>query len=182
MPDIPEYNETRRLNLVIERAYFYTKEWRHECVMPEHFLLALLDNTEFRNAISYHIDADELFERVATHLDGIEPMPEGMELNPQRMDVSEQTIVMIRTSFEKVQNSSAQEADIPHFVQAMLELEESWAAYLLKEVLGDEETDFMVYLITQCELRDEHIREKVQKIDENIPESDDFFQEKEDFL
>ena len=180
MPDIPEYNETRRLNLVIERAYFYTKEWRHECVMPEHFLLALLDNTEFRNAISYHIDADELFERVATHLDGIEPMPEGMELNPQRMDVSEQTIKMIRTSFEQVQNSSAQEADIPHIVQAMLELEESWAAYLLKEVLGDEETDFMVYLITQCELRNEHTWEKVQKKDENIPESDDFFQEKEE--
>ena len=44
--------------------------------------------------------------------------------------------------------------DTPHLVMALLQLQDSWASYLLKKALGDDEQHFMSSLITSYEIDD----------------------------
>ena len=113
--------------------------------MPEHFLMALIDDNNFYMVLDYYTDVVALSERLEQQLADMESMPEDIEYAEE---FSMQTQQMMQIAILQVQHSSAEAMDIPHIVKAMLELKESWACYLLKDVLGDRETDFISYLIS----------------------------------
>ena len=62
---------------------------------------------------------------------------------------------VIELAVEQVNSSSAKALDIPHLTRGILALEDSWAAYLLKDCLYGKEANFMSQLINFCDFDDE---------------------------
>ena len=137
---------------MLNKAYECCKDYRHEFVMPEHLLLALTDEFNFNKALGIFYSPYQLEERLREYLESIEVLPEGTEYIP---DASAQMSRVIEMAVQSVVSSSAQELDIPHLTRGILALEDSWAAYLLKDCLYGKEANFMSQLIGFCEFEDE---------------------------
>ena len=137
---------------MLNKAYEYSKAYRHEFVMPEHLLLALLDDANFNSAVGIFYSPHQLEARVREYLENQESLPEGTEYEPE---ASAQTAKVIEEAVQQVASSSAEELDIPHFVKAILTLEDSWAAYFLKDSLYGKEANFMSQLISFYDFDDD---------------------------
>ncbi|MBO4673095.1 MAG: AAA family ATPase, partial [Bacteroidaceae bacterium] len=147
-----EIKQTERASRLFNEALECCKNYRHEFLMPEHLLLVLIDDFNFNSALNIFYNPQELAERVEDFLDGIDTMPEGMEYEPV---VSAQMGEVIETAVQHVAMSSAESLDLPHLVSGILALKDSWAAYLLKDALGQKESNFMSQLISICEFDDQ---------------------------
>ena len=137
---------------MLNKAYEYSKAYRHEFVMPEHLLLALLDDANFNSTVGIFYSPHQLEARVREYLENQESLPEGTEYEPE---ASAQTAKVIEEAVQQVASSSAEELDIPHFVKAILTLEDSWAAYFLKDSLYGKEANFMSQLISFYDFDDD---------------------------
>ena len=79
-------------------------------------------------------------------------MPEGREYIPE---TSVQMGKVLEVAVQSVVSSSAEELDIPHLTKGILALEDSWAAFLLKDCLNGKEANFMSQLINFYEFDDD---------------------------
>ena len=140
--------QTKRVARLLHETMICCKEYRHEFVMPEHFLWILVDDDIFEEAISTYYSIETLAEHLEQKLEEIEVMPEDKEYEPE---TSVQMGQVIDYACQQVFNSSAQALDVPHLVMGILHLQESWACYLLKEALGDNESQFLSDLISGYE-------------------------------
>ena len=147
-----EIKQTLRASRVHNKAYECSKEYRHEFIMPEHLLLALLEEFNFNAAVNIFYSPYQLEDRIKDYLDGVESLPEGTEYVPE---TSAQMGRVIELAVEQVNSSSAKALDIPHLARGVLALEDSWAAYLLKDALYGKEANFMSQLINFCDFDDE---------------------------
>ena len=147
-----EIKQTLRASRVLNKAYECSKEYRHEFIMPEHLLLALLEEFNFNAAVNIFYSPYQLEDRIKDYLDGVESLPEGTEYVPE---TSAQMGRVIELAVEQVNSSSAKALDIPHLARGVLALEDSWAAYLLKDALYGKEANFMSQLINFCDFDDE---------------------------
>ncbi len=147
-----EIKQTERASRLFNEALECCKNYRHEFLMPEHLLLVLIDDFDFNSALNIFYSPQELAERVEEFLDSIETMPEEVEYEPV---VSAQMGEVIEIAVQHVAMSSADSLDIPHIVSGILNLKDSWAAYLLKDALSNEESNFMSQLISFCEYDDD---------------------------
>ena len=120
--------------------------------MPEHLLLALLEEFNFNAAVNIFYSPFQLEDRIKEYLEGVESLPEGTEYVPE---ASAQMGKVIELAVEQVNSSSAKALDIPHLTRGILALEDSWAAYLLKDCLYGKEANFMSQLINFCDFDDE---------------------------
>lgn len=132
----------------IEAAHNEAKAMRHEFVTPEHILYVLLKQDEFIYAL----------EDVAANIDGLkadigkylesepEKLPENIEYEPEN---SQQMSEMFFKAHLVVTYSGAEVMEIPHLVQTMLQLEDSWAAYYLKKAINGDTADFLSMLIDE---------------------------------
>ena len=132
----------------IEAAHNEAKAMRHEFVTPEHILYVLLKQDEFIYAL----------EDVAANIDGLkadigkylesepEKLPENIEYEPEN---SQQMSEMFFKAHLVVTYSGAEVMEIPHLVQTMLQLEDSWAAYYLKKAINGDIADFLSMLIDE---------------------------------
>jgi len=127
---------------------------RHEFIMPEHLLSAFLEQQPFVATLDeLFCDAEELSLSVENHLsEEMESVPEYMEYE---LEISTQFSEIIQQSYQQIDYSSAEKLDVPHLVQGILQLQESWACYLLKEAIGEEMPDFIAILISQYEAIEE---------------------------
>ena len=151
-----EIKQTERAAKVLRDTMACCKEYRHEFVMPEHLLLVLTDEFNFEHALNIFYPIEKLGERLEEKLDSIETVPEDKEYEP------EASVLMghvIEFACQQVVNSSAKALDLPHLVMGILSLKESWACYLLKDALGDRESEFMSQLIGFYEF-DDHLEEE----------------------
>ena len=157
-----EIKQTERASRLFNQALECCKNYRHEFLMPEHLLLVLIDDFDFNSVLNIFYSPQEFAERVEEFLDGIETIPEEMEYEPV---VSAQMGEVIETAVQHVAMSSAESLDTPHLVSGILNLKDSWAAYLLKDALGQKESNFMSQLISVCEFDDElqDMKEKNEK-------------------
>ena len=119
--------------------------------MPEHLLSVLIEDDNFYAALNIFYSPQTLAERVDEFLRQVDPVPEGIEYGPE---VSAQMGMVIESAVQDVALSSAEYIDTPHLVRGILKLEDSWAAYLLKDCLYDKETNFMSQLINCCDFED----------------------------
>ena len=140
--------QSKRVARLLHQTMICCKEYRHEFVMPEHFLWILVDDDIFEEAFSTYYSIETLAEHLEQKLEEIEVMPEDKEYEPE---TSVQMGQMIDYACQQVFNSSAQALDVPHLVMGILYLQESWACYLLKEALGDNESQFLSDLISGYE-------------------------------
>ena len=115
--------------------------------------MALVNQTEFCIALyACSGDDQELRKQLEEQLQKQEQMPKGMEYVPE---VSEQFRMMMERAIQHVQFSSAELLDVPHVIEGMLELPDSWAAYLLKKHLGDNESEFLSDIVSTYEEADQ---------------------------
>ena len=147
-----EIKQTLRVSRALNKAYECCKEYRHEFIMPEHLLLALLEEFNFNAAVNIFYSPYQLDDRIKEYLEGVESLPEGTEYVPE---TSAQMGKVIELAVEQVNSSSAKALDIPHLTRGILALEDSWAAYLLKDCLYGKEANFMSQLINFCDFDDE---------------------------
>lgn len=146
-----EIRQTERASRVLNNALECCKSYRHEFVMPEHLLSVLIEDDNFYAALNIFYSPQTLAERVEEFLRQVDPVPEGIEYEPE---VSAQMGMVIESAVQDVALSSAEFIDTPHLVRGILKLEDSWAAYLLKDCLYGKETNFMSQLINCCDFED----------------------------
>ena len=146
-----EIRQTERASRVLNNALECCKSYRHEFVMPEHLLSVLIEDDNFYAALNIFYSPQPLAERVEEFLRQVDPVPEGIEYEPE---VSDQMGMVIENAVQDVALSSAEFIDTPHLVRGILKLEDSWAAYLLKDCLYGKETNFMSQLINCCDFED----------------------------
>ena len=146
-----EIEQTERVGRVIKSALGYCKTLRNEFVMPEHLLLALVEDSNFNSALAAYCSPLTFANKIEKFLDDIEVVPQDIEYHPE---LSIQTGQVIDNAIKHVENSGAESIDITHLVKGLLELKDSWASYFLKDSIGDNEQYFMQELIDYCEYDD----------------------------
>ena len=147
-----EIKQTERAAKILNKAYECCKGYRHEYIMPEHLLLALIEDYNFSAAVNIFYSPFQLEERLKEYLEGVESLPEGREYIPE---TSVQLGKVLEVAVQSVVSSSAEELDIPHLTKGILALEDSWAAFLLKDCLNGKEANFMSQLINFYEFDDD---------------------------
>ena len=129
--------------------------------MPEHLLSVLIEDDNFNAALNIFYSPQALSERVEAFLNQVDSIPESIEYEPE---ISAQMGQVIEFAVQEVAMSSAESIDIPHLVGGILHLEESWAAFLLKDSLYHKEPNFMSQLINFYEF-DDHLQSPKEKKD-----------------
>lgn len=137
------------LNEALKKAVVTCSRMRHEFVMPEHLLMALLTQQDFREAMSgCGCDSDRLRATLTDYLEQTERVPEGVECSPE---LSAQMQELLNTAYAIAQCADAEQLKVPHLTKGMLELEDSFAAYALRKELGENTADFLSELIWRCD-------------------------------
>ena len=158
---MPSIKQTKKTMQVVSAAVNSTYDYRHEFVTPEHLLLALMvEDDNFSRILNIFYDADTFLMEIEKHLAEMESMPDETDYNPE---FSVQMCELIDKSGELVAYSNAEAIDIPHLAKAMLEQEESWAAYLLKKALYGKESHFLTKLISIYDYDAQLEKEKKQR-------------------
>jgi ATP-dependent Clp protease ATP-binding subunit ClpA len=130
----------------------YCQKDRNEFITPEHLLLAMMRDETFVNTLTDYCRPDALADSLFRQMIKVETVPELQDYEPE---VSVQLGQVIEHACLQVANSSAKALDIPHLVMGILHLEESWASHLLKDALGNEESNFLSQLISGYEFEDD---------------------------
>ena len=153
--------QTKKAAQIISAAVNSSYDYRHEFVTPEHLLLALMmEDDNFYHILNIFYDADTFITEVENHLAEIECVPDDIDYNPE---LSIQMCKLLDKSWEQVVYSSAEAIDIPHLAKAMLEQQDSWAAYLLKKALYGKETNFLTKLLNLYDYDAQLEKEKKQR-------------------
>lgn len=139
-----EIKQTPSVVRILNKAFEYSEQYRHEFVMPEHLLYALLGDFNFRSALNIFYDWKSFEERITICLEKMESVPVGIDYTPE---ASEQMGIVLELAIENVALSNAESLDVPHLVNGILNLENSWAAYLLKDCLANKTAIFLRRLI-----------------------------------
>ena len=158
---MPSIKQSKKASLIISAAVKRSFDYRHEFVTPEHLLLALMvEDDNFSHILNIFYDADTFLMEIEKHLAEMESMPDETDYNPE---FSVQMCELLDKSGELVAYSNAEAIDIPHLAKAMLEQEESWAAYLLKKALYGKESHFLTKLISIYDYDAQLEKEKKQR-------------------
>ena len=148
---MPDIKQSERAKSVIQAALNYCSSFRHEFFMPEHLLMALLDDMPFETAINEFYSPDLLGDQVEQQLRATEEVPEGVAYEPEPSILMNQ---LLSYAFNQVYSSSATQLDIPHLVNGLLNTEKSWACYLLTKALNGQTEEFMRAVIDCYEYDD----------------------------
>ena len=159
--NMAEIKQTERASRILNYALECCKGYRHEFIMPEHLLAVLIEDDNFNAALNIFYSPQVLSERVEAFLSQVDSIPESIEYEPE---ISAQMGQVIEFAVQEVAMSSAESIDIPHLVGGILHLEESWAAFLLKDSLYHKEPNFMSQLINFYEF-DDHLQSPKEKKD-----------------
>lgn len=145
---------TESFNEALAAALDTAKWYRHEYVMPEHILSAILKQEPFCIALEQCMcNSAELLYNINEYLEkSVERVPDNVEYS---QELSFQMNEMMNNAYTIIQNSGAETMSIPHVVQAILSLRESWAAAILKQTINEKLPEFISELITQYECYEE---------------------------
>ena len=154
---------TQKVNEAFEEMHEAAQKYRHEFTTPEHFLYALLKQYEFNmTLIDCNVDLNIVNRSLQDYFEKMEHVPE--EVGNYTIGTSQQLSEALTTAVRIVQNSSAHFIYVPHIVKGILDLKESYAAYLLKDLLGDWKQDFLSELVARY--ADDHDQADMDEEDE----------------
>ena len=138
----------------VNSAFTYAQKkaisYRHEFITPEHLLSAFLEQTPFATALNMcFCDTQELAFSLENYFTGeLESVPADMDYE---LEVSTQLNELIQHAYLMIDYSSAEALNVPHLVQSMLQLKDSWACHILKEALEEDLPEFISQLISRYE-------------------------------
>ena len=141
---------TEAVNRAFTSAQHKAMQYRHEFVTPEHLLSAFMEQTPFVNALGeFCFDIHSFSLSIENYLrTEMESGPQEMEYE---LEISAQLNELLQHAYLMTDYSGAEELDVPHLVQGMLQLEDSLACYLLKDAVSHEIPDFISSLIFDYE-------------------------------
>ena len=145
MPKIPN---TEFTDQVFQDTMKKCVDLRHQFVTPEHLLYGLLEQDRFAAALDYYADLTIVVPDLNEYLSKMEKVPKDMAYQPE---TSQQFAQLLEAAYNIVSYSSAEKLDVPHLTRALLGLEDSWAAYMLKKELAENVEEFMGELISYYE-------------------------------
>ena len=150
---------TQKVNQAFQDMHNICEAYRHEFVTPEHFICALLQQYEFNMAlIDCGIDLNIVNGRLKAYLEDMEKVP--AEADNYSPNTSEQLREALMSAIKIVEYSSAQFVYVPHIVKGILELKESFAAFLLRDLLQADLEDFLSELVERYQ--DDHDQVSVE--------------------
>ena len=138
----------------VNSAFTYAQKkaisYRHEFITPEHLLSAFLEQSPFANALNMcFCDTQELAFSLENYFtEELESVPADMDYE---LEVSTQLNELIQHAYLMIDYSSAEALNVPHLVQSMLQLKDSWACHILKEDLEEDLPEFISQLISRYE-------------------------------
>ena len=138
----------------VNSAFTYAQKkaisYRHEFITPEHLLSAFLEQSPFASALNMcFCDTQELAFSLENYFtEELESVPADMDYE---LEVSTQLNELIQHAYLMIDYSSAEALNVPHLVQSMLQLKDSWACHILKEALEEELPEFISQLISRYE-------------------------------
>ena len=138
----------------VNSAFTYAQKkaisYRHEFITPEHLLSAFLEQSPFANAVNMcFCDTQELAFSLENYFtEELESVPADMDYE---LEVSTQLNELIQHAYLMIDYSSAEALNVPHLVQSMLQLKDSWACHILKEALEEDLPEFISQLISRYE-------------------------------
>ena len=144
---------TQKVNEAFHKMHEVAQKYRHEFTTPEHFIYALTQQYEFNMAlIDCDVDINIVCNSLRDYFEKMEKVPE--DFGNYDAGTSIQLREALGTAVRIVQNSSANLIYVPHIVKGIIELDESFVAHLLKNLLGDWQQDFLRMLVVRYE--DDH--------------------------
>lgn len=133
-------NNSKSLNEVLILAVSMARELHHEYITPEHMLFALLHQKYFLNKLAcFNVDSSWMKGELYEWLKHMEQVPERKEIpvpSVQFLDA-----MKISANLSMCENSEI--VDVREYVEAILSLEDSFAAYVLGSALEGEEDEFL---------------------------------------
>ncbi len=161
---MPQINNSPDVNKVFTETVRLCQQYRHEFITPEHMLRVLLDQEQFAAALKDAMfDQRPLKKKLDDLLKEMERVPDDVKYAPTP---SVQMDEVLETAYNQVRFSSAEVMDVPHLVQGILELEDSQACYLLKQMIGTDQAAFMSTIVSAYETTDERNAEDEPSPDE----------------
>lgn len=156
----------------VNSAFTYAQKkaisYRHEFITPEHLLSAFLEQSPFANALNMcFCDTQELAFSLENYFtEELESVPADMDYE---LEVSTQLNELIQHAYLMIDYSSAEALNVPHLVQSMLQLRDSWACHILKEALEEELPEFISQLISRYEEVEEEDNLQTSPQEKNEP-------------
>ena len=156
----------------VNSAFTYAQKkaisYRHEFITPEHLLSAFLEQSPFANALNMcFCDAQELAFSLENYFtEELESVPADMDYE---LEVSTQLNELIQHAYLMIDYSSAEALNVPHLVQSMLQLKDSWACHILKETLEEDLPEFISQLISRYEEVEEEDNLQTSPQEKNEP-------------
>lgn len=138
------FNFTEEVGAFLEKVSDTVYERGDEYVTPEHCLFQLLQDNGFREII-YRFEGDT--EKISLELDEYLSSLGKRSEKEASVFLSSQMKQMLEIAMLNVYSAGKEEIEMPHLIRAMLELQESMAAYMLCMLHGGDEGAFISCLI-----------------------------------
>ena len=132
---------TRYMSALMDDALKQARFFDHEFIMPEHLLLALLRQFSFCQALQEEdVDCMKMHEELVNWLAKQERVPSSIKYLPEPSSLFK---TMFGTACALAVTADRKLVHVTHFVQAMLGLQNSEAAFLLGKAIGDRQGEFL---------------------------------------
>lgn len=141
---MPNIKQTDRLSNIFNKALYICKQYRHQFLMPEHVLYAMISDDNFNDAIDIYYDSDDLKLEIEDFLSKLETLPSDDDYDPE---ISSQLSEVIQYALEETKDSNIEYMDIHNIIKGIFKLTESWAAYLLRKSVDNNVEAFIGKLI-----------------------------------
>ena len=138
------------VNQAFASAQRKAESYRHEFIMPEHLLSAIIEQEPFIHTLQdtfyNYVELSISLENYLT--EEVDTVPDNVEYE---LGLSVQLSSLLQHAYTVTEYSSAEELGVPHLIQGLLQLEDSWACHFLKEAVGGNLPEFLSLLITHYE-------------------------------
>ena len=132
---------TRYMGVLMDDALKQARFFDHEFIMPEHLLLSLLRQYSFCQALQEEgVDSLKMHEDLVGWLAKQERVPATVKYLPEPSSLFK---TMFGTACALAAAADRRLVNVTHFVQAMIGLQNSEAAFLLGKAVGDRQGEFL---------------------------------------
>lgn len=139
--------KTENVQIALDFGVKKAMEDRCEFVTPEHFLLGIMQLQGFKNlARSYHVDIEEdMVPYLNTYFEELDRVPE--EVGEYELSASIQLTKVLLSSEAQALNAGRIDLDVPHVLNAIMELNDSHAAMLMVECFTYDKSELLRQII-----------------------------------
>ncbi len=186
---------TNQMTRIMSEALELVRYFKHEFIMPEHILMALLREDKFSKILKVEKMESQkvkVYEELMDWLSKQEKVPGRTKRFPEPSTLFKN---MFNTACLLALSAGELQINVPHFVQAILKLQNSEAAFLLKKIVGRRQND-LIMRVNSCYSVEDYKpttkngkfgdlfnlggHEEDEKEDEDEDEDEDFYGEDDD--